>query len=141
MTDLDERAALNDWARHLCARFLKRKKRAGRGQANARQALHEEAIGLLIELKTPSAVTALFSVLLGHVSVKSGDLANRHAAELAAAQLEALHDGEPLPVAQVAAEYARVRQRPADNYRREINRLRKEPRYRDMICAIAEDRA
>ena len=54
MTDLDERAALNDWARHLLARFeeLDQNKVQGRAQANAWQALHEETIRLLIELKT-----------------------------------------------------------------------------------------
>ena len=109
MTDLDERAATNDYARHLLARFeeLKQNKKRGRKHANDLQRLHEDAIHLLLDLRLPSAVPSLFSALLGDIILKSGDLDNRHAAELAAARLEAQHEGDkPLSASQVATVFA-----------------------------------
>ena len=142
MSDLDERAAVNDYARRLIARFeeLERDKRPGRGQANDWQALNEDALELLLDLRVPSAVTSLFSVLLGNVLVKSSDLSNRHAAELAAARLEALHEGDPLPVSRVAAEYDRVRNLGGGDSRKKIRELRKDDRYQAKIRAFRLER-
>ena len=60
MTDLDERAAVNDYARHLLARFeeLERNKKRDRKYANDLQALREDALYLLLELRVPSAVAS-----------------------------------------------------------------------------------
>ena len=109
--------------------------------ANDWQALHEDALDLLLDLNVPSAVTLLFSTLLGNVIEKSSYLDKRHVAETAAARLEALHDGKvPLPVWRVAKEYARVLDSKPDNCRRTIERLREDDRYHAKIRAIRQER-